>query len=75
MAKRHGSKNRHHRRCKSHGGTYEKSNISIVPKHVHRAYHLLFSNGTPHEVARTLNEVWIDPTYELVVRRRNESPD
>lgn len=67
------NKDKHHRMPKSKGGEDDYNNISIVPKHYHRAFHLLFSNGTPYEVANILNAVWISPDYELVVRRKNES--
>lgn len=61
---------RHHRKCKSHGGTNAKRNISIVRSDHHEAYHLLFGNRNPKEVASFLNKIWIDPDYYLVVKRR-----
>ena len=67
-------KDKHHRNPKSLGGDDTDRNISSVAQHYHRAYHLLFSNGTPYDVASILNAVWISPDYELVVRRKcNES--
>jgi len=70
--KRHAkvSKNKHHRTPKSLGGSDEDHNISSVTIVKHQAYHLLFENGTPYDVASILNNVWISPEYQLVVRRR-----
>lgn len=60
-------KTRHHRKAKFEGGTDDKENISRVPDKWHKAFHLLFGHGNPHTVAKRLNELWIDPQYELVV--------
>lgn len=62
--------NRHHRKPKSHGGNGKPRNISLVPEHLHRAYHMLFSNKTPHEIAQELSTRWIDPDYVLVAQKR-----
>jgi len=64
------NKSRHHRRPKVRGGTLEKSNVSIVTKKAHRAYHLLFGVMTPQQVAEELNRKWIGPQWELVAVRR-----
>ena len=61
---------RHHRRPKACGGPDDKRNISIVPKHLHDRYHALFGLMGPNEIAKWLNDVWIDPDYELIVVRR-----
>jgi hypothetical protein len=69
-------RDKHHRRCKSRQGSDDNSNISSVPQHYHRAWHLLFENLTPHNIAEIINTVWIDPRYRLVVvRSKNESHD
>lgn len=60
------AKDRHHRKPTSMGGQNTEKNISIVPVHMHRAYHMLFSNLPPKEVAKVLTSVWIDPAYYLV---------
>jgi hypothetical protein len=45
-------------------------------RHVdHVAYHRLFGPGLPHVIADIINEIWIDPEYELVVRRRKTKKD
>jgi len=64
------AKQRHHRKCKSNGGTYAKRNISKVKPTEHQAFHILFSNGDTFRIADILNETWIDPDYKLVVIRR-----
>jgi hypothetical protein len=60
----------HHRLPTSRGGTNDPRNLSTVQQKYHRAYHLLFGNMTPKEMASYLNEVWIDPEVKLVVRKR-----
>lgn len=64
------ARNRHHRKCKSNGGTYAKRNISKVKMDEHQAFHKLFSNCDTYGIARILNEIWIDPDFELIVRRK-----
>jgi len=61
---------RHHRRQKCHKGTDDPSNISIVPRYLHEAYHTLFKNMNTNQIANELNEVWIDPSFELVARKK-----
>lgn len=57
---------RHHRRPRSRGGSDHTSNISIVRKKDHVAYHRLFGNMLPDEVAAMLTDTWIDREYYLV---------
>jgi hypothetical protein len=61
----------HHRRCRSNGGTDARSNISVVTDVQHKAFHTLFGNATTEVIAEILNETWIDPSWELIARRRN----
>jgi len=68
-------KDTHHRKPRSRNGTNDPSNLSYVPKHYHRAWHQIFQNFNPYQIAEIINQVWIDPAYILVVRRRNENPD
>ena len=63
---------KHHRRPRSRGGKNDARNISIVPVHQHRAYHTLFANLLPREVALILNNTWIDPDYYLVAIPRKK---
>lgn len=65
---------KHHRLPRSKGGSNSNSNISLVRKDLHVAYHKLFGNATPDEVAEILNKVWIDPAYKLVAVRRTRTP-
>ena len=65
----------HHRRPKSQGGGREVErlpNISKVKESQHRAWHCLFGNKTPDEIVAIVNDLYIDPCYEvlLLVRRR-----
>lgn len=63
---------RHHRKCKSNGGTYARRNISKVKPTQHQAFHTLFANADTYRIAEILNETWIDTEYFLVVRKRNK---
>lgn len=62
---------KHHRKCKSNGGTRIKRNISIVKPNFHQAYHIMFANADTFGIAKILNETWIDPDYKLIVVKRN----
>ena len=62
---------RHHRKPKSHGGKGHKRNISIVPEDQHKAWHLLFGNLTPLEIALVINERWLDADWILVPQRNH----
>lgn len=64
-------KTRHHRKCKSNGGTFTKRNISRVDSTLHQAFHKLFVNADTFGIAQILNDTWIDPDYILIVKRRN----
>lgn len=65
---------RHHRRPRSRGGSNDPSNISIVEQNQHRAYHCLFQNMLPDEVAKVLNKTWIDPEWILIPMKRKDLP-
>lgn len=62
----------HHRKPKSRSGTNNPRNISRVRRKFHEAYHLLFANDEPMEVAKKLSEVWIDPDFIMVAIPRNK---
>ena len=64
------NKSRHHLKPRSKGGTNDKSNLSIVTKKRHRAFHLLFGVMTPQQIANELNNKWLDPQFEFVVEKR-----
>lgn len=62
---------KHHRRPQAQGGGDETENISLVSEKQHRSWHTLFDgNMTPEDIASKINEVWLDPHYRFVVRRR-----
>jgi len=64
-------RDRHHRKPRCMGGLGNSRNISNVRTDMHRAYHKLFGHGDPFVIIRILNEIWIDPEYELVVRKKS----
>ncbi len=61
---------KHHRKPRSVGGTSNHGNISMVTKKEHQAYHVLFSNKNPQEVARILTKKWIDHEWCLIACKK-----
>lgn len=61
---------RHHRRPRSLGGSDHEHNISLVPKHLHSAWHTLFANHTPETIAAIISERWLDPAFVMVATRK-----
>lgn len=59
---------RHHRRPRSRGGDSSRRNIVRVPADKHAAWHLLFVNLSPHEIAAQINAVWLDPDFYFTVQ-------
>jgi len=64
---------KHHRKMRSHGGSNHPSNISLVKPKRHAAFHLLFANWGIRRIVDELNNVWLDPEFQLVVKRRTEN--
>jgi len=62
----------HHRCPRSLEGRSNPENISIVPIKEHQAWHLLFKNRPPEVIAGIINKRWIDPEWEMVVRKRKK---
>lgn len=70
---------RHHRHPRSRKNSFSRDinnpvNISFVGIRDHRAYHRLFGNMTPPEMAEMLNDTWISPDYYLVAIPRFKKP-
>jgi hypothetical protein len=63
----------HHRRSRHQKGTNDPENLVKVLKTHHVAFHTLFWTGEPHQVAKILNETYIDPAYELIVVPRKKA--
>jgi hypothetical protein len=57
---------RHHRQCKSNNGSDDPDNISIVPRHYHYAWHLMFSNMKPETIAQVISDRWIPKDCKFV---------
>ena len=72
MAKGKHQTDRHHRKPRSIGGQDVANNISIVNKRQHEAYHHLFSNMSAPAICAVLNETWLDPDYEITIKRRTK---
>lgn len=62
----------HHRKPRSIGGKSEPRNIVRIPGNKHAAWHLLFANFTPEEIARLITETYLDPDYEFIAIRKEE---
>lgn len=60
----------HHRKPTSIGGANDDRNVSHVSVNKHRAWHTLFKNMTAQEIAKTINDTWLDQDYIFVVERR-----
>jgi hypothetical protein len=63
-------KNRHHRKPRSIGGSEEGFNISIIEERQHKAWHLLFRNMTPQQIADKINGIFLDTDFKLKVVKR-----
>jgi hypothetical protein len=61
----------HHRKPSSIGGSDHPRNLSRLLLKFHRAWHILFKNFRPEEIARLINLYYLDPDYEFVVRRKH----
>lgn len=61
---------KHHRRMRCHNGGDEPENISLVPRKKHEAFHRLFGNMTTREIVKLLNDVWIDPLWEITAHKK-----
>jgi hypothetical protein len=59
----------HHRKPSSLGGGNESRNITRVNRKQHMAWHRLFQNWTPEDIAEVINDMWLDPNYKMEVRR------
>lgn len=65
----------HHRRCRSHGGGSDLSNLSILPPQWHRDWHTLFGNRRAYGIAKDLQRsyfcdeqfsVWYGDTFKHI---------
>lgn len=64
--------NRHHRIPRSRGGGNNHENISVVREKDHKAYHQLFGNMLPDEIAAMLTDTWIDSNMYMVAVPRKK---
>lgn len=62
---------RHHLKCRSHGGTWDRDNIAFINDKFHKAWHLIFGNCCAYDIAEIINAIFLDPDYKLVVEVRN----
>lgn len=59
---------KHHRRARRYGGTdiWPLRNVVAVCIKQHVAFHVLFENPTPTEIAEELNKTWLDPDWIMI---------
>lgn len=62
---------KHHRCPRSLNGTDDPSNISILNKKEHSAWHVFARNFSPKEIAEIINEKFLDPQWIFIARRRD----
>jgi hypothetical protein len=62
---------KHHRKPISRGGKTTPQNLSMVSCVKHRAWHTLFANMSPPEIAEEINSVWLDPDFMLKALLKN----
>ena len=60
----------HHKLPRSQGGKNTKDNLVRVPQALHRAFHLLFRNWLPPDIADELNKTWIHKHWRMVAFAR-----
>ena len=73
MGHRHRFMTVHHRKPRSIGGSNYPRNKSMLPLKLHRAWHDLFKNMRPEEIAALINLRYLDPDYEFVVKMKHSS--
>ena len=56
----------HHRKPRSLGGKTEPRNISELIQSHHEAWHTLFQNWTPEQIAFAINTYYLDPDFRFV---------
>lgn len=61
----------HHRKPRSAGQSTDPRNVILLPRAKHEAWHTLFFNFTPEEIAEEINNFYLDRDFEMVARRRD----
>ena len=67
--------NTHHRLPRSRGGGNDVDNLIQVNVTKHRAWHTLFQNYTPEQIAEIITRTWIPKGCQMVVQRKEHTPD
>lgn len=67
--------NWHHRKPKKLGGSGKATSPNMIEVRIvqHRAWHTLFGIKTPKEIADTINQIWLDPDWEMVAIKKGET--
>ena len=67
--------NTHHRLPKSRNGGNDTNNLVQVNVTKHRAWHTLFQNYSPEQIAEIINATWIPTNCKMVVRRTHDQAE
>jgi hypothetical protein len=67
--------NTHHRLPRSKGGGNDTNNLVQVNVTKHRAWHTLFQNYSPEQIADIINRTWIPTNCKMVVRRTHDQAE
>ena len=62
----------HHRKPRSRGGTNSSHNVVRVCRNKHRAWHRLFMNYDPKQIAKIITDTYMDPDYYMVAIPRHK---
>ena len=60
----------HHRKPRSIGGTNENRNLIELRRGKHASWHNLFQNWSVERIAYEINLRYLDPDYELLVKKK-----
>ena len=71
MKKERNHDTKHHRKPRSLGGKTTERNISILSQTKHEAWHTLFQNYSPNEIAYLINTIYLDPDFVFVCVEKN----
>jgi hypothetical protein len=63
---------KHHRKPRSLGGQTTDRNISMLEQKKHEAWHTLFQNYQPHEIAYLINLHYLDPDFYFICVEKNK---
>ena len=64
----------HHKKPRSLGGGTNARNCIRLLADYHHAWHRLFFNWTPEQIAHAINNYYLDPDYEMICVKKGTFP-